>query len=146
MNKLTISETPVSLQKILSTINDKNKSSNLYKMLKSVTKLMGDNQVPCTESPLDLPDKFVDFFLNIMPKIKVHFQEQDKHKIYHRKCTKFTSFVPLEKDEILCIINNMDRTICTKDPCNTYFVLKFKKTTLDTITIIVNQSLSMGLF
>ena len=58
----------------------------------------------------------------------------------------FTSFVPLERDEILSIIKNMNLTTCIMDPCNTRFLLKFKETILDAITIIGNQSLTTGTF
>ena len=57
-----------------------------------------------TESASDLQNEFVDFFLNKIQKIKEQFQDLDTHKSYHRKCTKFTSFVPLEKMKILNII------------------------------------------
>ena len=65
---------------------------------------------------------------------------------YHRKCTKYTSFVHLEKDKILSIIKNMNPTTCIMDPCNTRFLLKFKETILVAITTIVNQSLTTGTF
>ena len=53
--------------------------------------------MPPTESPSDLPNKFADFFLNKIEKIREQFHDQNIHKSYHRKCPKFTSFVPLEK-------------------------------------------------
>ena len=59
-------------------------------------------------------------------------------KSYHRKCSKFTGFLPLDRDEILNIIKNMNPTNCIMDPCNTKFLLKFKETILDAITTIVN--------
>ena len=90
---------------ISSKINDnKNKTRNLYKILKSLTKLKDDNPMPPTESTSDLPNTFADFFLNKIQKTKEQFQDTDTHKSYHRKCTKFTSFVPLEKNEILNFI------------------------------------------
>ena len=66
---------------ILSKLNDnKNKTRNLYKILKSLTKLKDENPMPPTESPSDLPNKFADFFLknrkksetNFMTKIHIH--------------------------------------------------------------------------
>ena len=86
------------------------------------------------------------FFLNKIQKIKKHCQEPDTHKSYHRKCSKYTSFAPLEKDELLNIIKRMNPTTCIMDPCNTEFVVKFKNTILDSITTIVNQSLTTGIF
>ena len=60
-------------------------------------------QCHLTESPSDLPSKFADFFLNKIQKIKEQFHDPNTHKSYQKKCTKFSSFVPLEK-EILSII------------------------------------------
>ena len=90
---------------ISSKLNDnKNKTRNLYKILKSLTILKDENPMPPTESPSDLPNKFADFFLNKIEKIKEQFHDPYIHKSCHRKYTKFTSFVPLEKVEIISII------------------------------------------
>ena len=62
--------------------------------------------MPPTKSPSNLPNKFADFFLNKIQKIREQFHAPNTHKSYHRKCTKFTSYFPLEKDEILSIIKN----------------------------------------
>ena len=92
--------------------------------------------MPPTESPSDVPNKFADFFLNkIQKKIREQFHGQSTKKSYHRKCSKFTGFLPLEKDEILNIIKNMNPTTSIIDPCNTRFLLNFKETILDAITI-----------
>ena len=40
----------------------------------------------------------------------------------------------------------MKPTTCIIDPCNTRFLLRFKETILDAVTIIVNQSLTTGEF
>ena len=49
---------------ISSKLNDnKNKTRNLYKILKSLTKLKDENPMPPAESPSDIPNKFADFFL-----------------------------------------------------------------------------------
>ena len=70
---------------ISSQINDnKNKTRNLYKILTSITKLKDDNPMPPTESPSDLPNKFEDFFLNKIQRIKEQFQDPDTHKSYDR--------------------------------------------------------------
>ena len=54
---------------ILSKLNDnKNKTRNLYRILRSVTKIEDENPMPSTDSPSDLPDKFADFFLNNIEK------------------------------------------------------------------------------
>ena len=130
---------------ILYKLNDnKNKTRNLYNILRSLPKQKEENPMPPTESPSDVPNILADFFLNIIQKIREWFHGQSTKKSYHRKCSKFTGFLPLEKEEILNIIKNMNATTCIIDPCNTRFLLKFTETILDAITIIVNQSLTTG--
>ena len=48
--------------------------------------------------------------------------------------------------EILNIIKNMNPTTCIMDPCNTWFLLKFKEIIADAITTMTNQSLTTGEF
>ena len=63
---------------ILSKLNDnRNKTRNLYKTLRSLTKLEDENSMPPTESPSDLPNKFADFLLNKIEKIREQFQDQN---------------------------------------------------------------------
>ena len=95
-----------------------------------------------TGSPSDVPDIFADFFLNNIQKIREQFHDQSTKGAYYRKCSKITSFWPLEKKEICNIIENMSPTTCMTDLCNTRFLLRFKETILDAITMIVNQSLT----
>ena len=59
---------------------------------------------------------------------------------------KITSFWPLDKKEICNIIENMNPTTCMTDPCDTGFLLRFKETIIDAISMIVNQSLTTGEF
>ena len=42
----------------------KNKTRNLYSILRSLTKQKEENPMPSTGSPSDVPDTFADFFLN----------------------------------------------------------------------------------
>ena len=102
--------------------------------------------MPPTVPSSDVLNIFADFFLNKMQKIRQWFHDQNTKKSYHRKCSKFTDFLPLEKEEILNIIKNMNPTTRITDPCNTRFLLNFKEPILDAITIIVNQSLTTGEF
>ena len=102
--------------------------------------------MPPTESPSDIPNIFADFFLNKIQKSGNSFMARAQKKSYHRKCSKITAFQPLEKEEICYIIKNMNPTTCIIDPCNSRFLLRFKETILDAITMIVNQSLTMREF
>ena len=72
---------------VLSKLNDnKNNTRNLYKILRSLIKLKEENPMPPTESPSELPNKFADFFLNKIEKIREQFHDQSTQKSYHRKC------------------------------------------------------------
>ena len=132
---------------ILSKLNgNENKARNLYKILRSLTKLEGANPMPPTEPPSDIPDKFADFFFNKIRKIRELFCNENTQKIYHRKCTSFNAFLPMDREEILNIIKKMNPTTSIMDPCNTLFLLKFKEIIADAITTITNQSLTTGKF
>ena len=83
---------------ILNELNDnKNKTRNLYNILRSLTKQKEENPMPSTGSPSDVPDTFADFFLNKIKKIREQFQNNRAHGKYIRSCPKITSFQPLEK-------------------------------------------------
>ena len=112
--------------------------------LRLLTKPKDANPMPWTESPSDLPDKFTDFFFNKIRKIREQFHDADIVKTYHRKCTGFNSFLPMDKEDILNIIKKMNPTTSIMDPCNTRFLIKFKEIIADAITTITNQSLTTG--
>ena len=78
---------------ILHELNDnKNKTRNLYNILRSLTKQKEENSMPSTGSPSDVPDTFADFFLNKIKKIREQFQNNSTQGKYFRKCPKITSF------------------------------------------------------
>ena len=56
------------------------KVRNLYKILRSLTKLKDANPMPLMEPPSDLPDKFADFFINKIKKIREQFCNQNTQK------------------------------------------------------------------
>ena len=65
---------------ISSKINDnKNKTRNIYKIIRSLRKIKDENPMPPIESPSDLPNKFADFFLNKIHKIKEQFHDPNTH-------------------------------------------------------------------
>ena len=62
---------------ILHELNDnKNKTRNLYNILRSLTKQKDENPMPYTRSPSNVPDTFTDFFLNKIQKIRKQFHNQ----------------------------------------------------------------------
>ena len=66
---------------ILNELNDnKNKTRNLYNILRSLTKQKDENPMPSSGCPSDVPDTFADFFLNKIKKIREQFQNQSTKK------------------------------------------------------------------
>ena len=102
--------------------------------------------MPQIEPPSALPDKFADFFFNKIRKIREQFCNNGTQKTYHRDCKSFDVFLPLNREDILDIIGNMNPTMSIMDLCNTGFLLKFKEIIVDAITTISNQSLTTGEF
>ena len=128
---------------ILHELNDNKKETrNLYNILRALTKQKEENPMSSTRSPSNVPDTFAHFFLNKIKKIREQFHNQSTKGKYSRKCSKITSFWSLQKKEICNIIENMNPTTCMTDPCDTRFLLRFKETVIDAITMIVNQSLT----
>ena len=132
---------------ILSKLNDNvNKVGNLYKILRSLTKPENANPMPPIEPSSNLPDKFADFFLNKIRKIREQFCNEKTQKIYHKKYTSYSAFLPVDREEILNIIKKMIPKTSIMDPCNTRFLVKFKEIIADAITTITSQSLTTGEF
>ena len=59
---------------------------------------------------------------------------------------KNNQFTVSGKKVICNIIEGMNPTTCMTDPCDTRFLLRFKETIIDAITMFVNQSLTTGEF
>ena len=113
---------------VLHKLNDnKNKTRNLYNILRLLTKQKEENPMSPTESPSDIPNIFANFFLNKIQKIWESFHGQSTKKSYHRKCSKFTGFLPLEKEEILNIIKNMNPTTCIIWSLQSYISIKVQR-------------------
>ena len=83
---------------------------------------------------------------NKIRKIREQFHDADIVNRYHRKCTGFNSFLPMDREEILNIMKKMNPTTSIMDPCNTRFLLKFKEIIADAICAITNQSLITSKF
>ena len=86
---------------ILYKLNDnKNRTRNLYNIFRLLTKQKEENPMPPTVPPYDVLNIFADFFLNKLQKIREQFHGQNTKKSYHRKCSTFTGFLPLEKEQL----------------------------------------------
>ena len=66
---------------ILHKLNDtKNKTRNLYNILRTLTKQKEENPMPSTKSPSNVPNIFADFFLNEIQKIREQFHDKSQKR------------------------------------------------------------------
>ena len=89
-------------------------------MIKSGTQLKDENPMAPTECPSDFPEHFADIFINAQTQRRVSRARQAiKYTI--ESAQNSLPIVPLEKDEILKSINNVNQATCTTTPTIPYF-------------------------
>ena len=121
-----------------------NNSQMLFRILNQLTKGQHDNPHPDFSSCKDLANKFADFFIGKIEKIRSQFHQARSYTPPSRKCKNMTQFRPMSEEEILKILNNMKKTTCDVDPCNMNFLMEFRDVLLGTWTKIINKSLLSG--
>ena len=125
--------------------SNNNNPQMLFQILHQLTKGQHDNPLPHCSSHEELANKFADFFINKIEKIRSQFQQSRLYTQPSQKCNSITQFRPISDEETLKILN-MKKTTCDVDPCNINFLMEFKGTLLGTWTKIINKSLLSGCF
>ena len=80
------------------------------KLYKLITQLTGGPKVkpfPANIDNEDLANKFADFFLNKIKKIRLDLEGCPKYKPQERDCKILENLAPLSKDEVKSIICDM---------------------------------------
>ena len=127
-------------------LESNNNLQTLFQILHQLTKGQHDNPLPDCSSHEELANKFADFFIDKIEKIRSQFQQSRMYTPPSWKCKNITQFRPISDEETLKILNNMRKTTCDVDPCNINFLMEFKGTLLGTWTKINNKSLLSGCF
>ena len=123
--------------------NSKNRASTLYKYFGPFAKPENNNSLPEIRKG-KLPDDFANYFLNKIEKNQRAFQRKKKCSPPIRPCCKLQDFKPLTQEQVLTLIQDMNYTICTMDPCSTKFIMKSKNMLIMIITKISIISLTTG--
>ena len=123
--------------------NSRNRSCSLYNILGSFAKPENNNYLPDISKEI-LPDEFAVYFVNMIEKIREHFKGKEKCLPPIRPCSKVLDFKSLTEEQVPSLIQNMNYTTCSMDPCDTKFLMKVKHTLLKTITKIIIISLTTG--
>ena len=74
-----------------------------------------------------MANKFADFFINKIKKIRSQFQHSNLYTPPLWNCANLTQFRPISEEETLEILNSMKKTTCDIDPCNIHFLMDSKK-------------------
>ena len=120
-------------------------SSNLFKSMNGLIKGRKENPLPTAGSNKELANKFADFFINKIDKIQAEFNDNSIYTPPKSQCVSFKRFRPASIEELLLTIKSMKPTTCQMDLYNTKFLLKFTDTILDTLSKIVNLSITQGI-
>ena len=126
--------------------SNNNNSQMLFRILNQLTKGQHDSPLPDCSSYEDLANKFADFFIEKIEKIRSQFQQSRPYTPPSWKCKNMTQFRPMSEEEILKILNNMKKTTCNVDPCNMNFLMEFREVLLGTWAKIINKLLLSGHF
>ena len=118
-----------------------NKSQMFFKIFQQLTKGQQYNPLQDSSSQEELANKFADFFINKIKKIRSQFQHSNLYTPPSWNCTNLTQFRPISEEETMEALNSMKKTMCEIDPCNIDFLVEFKENLLSTWTKIINTSL-----
>jgi hypothetical protein len=93
---------------------------------------------------------FADFFSNKVLKLYSAFSSQSSssspHTVPHHVSTKLSSFTSVTKAEVSKLISESSNTYCELDPIPTSLLKQCLPVLLNTLTNIINLSLSTGVF
>ena len=134
--------------------SDKISSSETSKQLFDVcNQLRGKtnaNSLPSTHPPYQLPDVFCNYFTQKVADIRATF---DSHETPPNDppppsltTAKFKVFQPVSEQEVKKVILSSKPTSCSLDPIPTPLLIENLDPLLPTITHIINESLSSGVF
>ena len=105
-----------------------------------------ENPFPANIDNEDLANKFADFFLNKIKKIRLDLEGCPKYEPQERDCKILENFAPLSEDEVKSIICDMPSKTCELDVIPTKVFKNVLGAIIKHITLIINKSLQTGIF
>lgn len=127
-------------------LDSKGDSKKLYKLVKDLTGSKSDNPMPLIEDDNTLADKFADYFMNKIKKIRNSLKDHENYKPSVKDINQFRSFEELSQLEIKKLINQLQSKSCELDILPTKVLKLYLDELLPTITQLVNFSLTPGVF
>ena len=123
----------------------------MFKLVKQLTESDTSCVKPSAESDNQLADKFSEFFIAKIAKIRqnlIHQRTNESVNAYSPPSlvSNLSSFCPATEEEVEKIILSASKSSCKLDPVPTSLIRSVLPALLPVITMIVNTSLSTGSF
>ena len=128
-------------------LKSKGNSKELYKTVNFLSNISNPNVLPETDSDSNLAEEFASFFLNKIEKIRELFINTPAYAPpINEYVPIFRSFSPLTNTEVTSIIMSLKSKSCELDSIPTSVLKEILPSCINTITKLVNLSLSEGIF
>ena len=122
----------------------------LFKIIGGLLHTKGEDVLPQYEDPLELANRFNDFFLSKIETIRLNLvtASGDNNETIDTESPSsvLDMFAPADVDEISKLITSASNASSKLDPLPTSLLNEIKPALATTITDIVNKSLSTGVF
>ena len=124
----------------------KGDTKKLYALVSNLIGKNTENSLPESENIEKLSNEFADYFLEEVQKIRIELDWHPKYQPDRCIVPKLTEFHPMSDKEILKIMNEMLTKYCKLNAIPTAILKKLAPYIRESITRIVNISLTEGSF
>ena len=127
----------------------KNDSKKLYGIIGIISELTGtkaENPMPQSTNDGELADKFADFFMDKISKIRKTLEDFPSFRPNVKHVQPLENVEDLTETEVKRLISELNTKSCELDLLSTHILMSHLDKLLPTITKLVNLSLSNGVF
>ena len=124
----------------------KQDTKKLYAFVNNIIGRASENPLPKRESDEQLAEEFSDHFMAKIKKIRDALENYPIYKPVHQDIGQLKEFQPLSEEQVSKIIGRMSSKSCEIDPLPTTLLKKVLPNVIRPITLIVNSSITKGIF
>ena len=121
-------------------------SKKLHCLLHEITNSKPENPMPPSDSDDDLANRFADFFINKIDKIRKAMENEPIYDPEVKDIPKLTKLAPFTPDQVQSIIMGMQSKTCETDSIPTEILKDLLPACISEITALVNISMEQGEF
>jgi hypothetical protein len=123
-----------------------NDAQKLYTVVNKLTGRQKVSALPDEENSSVLADKFAEFFMSKIHKIRNNLKDYPLFDPPIRQCTQLSAFRSFNEEAISKLVSKTKSTICETDPFPASLLKQHLPTMLPVLTRIINDSLTTGKF